>query len=134
DPKDPDNVYVYISGSAGVRSPNELAGCVRATPEKNPNSALFRIEVIKVPVAHPEQAAIVSSPRIFNDLPAPARHGESPEDVAAAKKAAEAARARGLYTATVMGTEMAFSPTFTKGLLDSVVKARNGTGAPTSAD
>ena len=25
DPKDPDNVYVYISGSAGVRSPSELA-------------------------------------------------------------------------------------------------------------
>ena len=27
DPKDPENVYVYISGSGGVRSPNELAGC-----------------------------------------------------------------------------------------------------------
>src|SRR6185436_11531187 len=52
DPKDPDNVYVYISGSAGVRSPNELAGCVRARPEEDPNSALFRIEVIKVPLAH----------------------------------------------------------------------------------
>src|SRR5439155_1175873 len=65
DPKDPDNVYVYISGSAGVRSPSELAGCVRQAPDKDPNSALFRIEVIKVPLAHPEQAAIVSSPRIF---------------------------------------------------------------------
>ena len=29
DPRDPENVYVYISGSAGVRSPNELPGCVR---------------------------------------------------------------------------------------------------------
>src|SRR5256886_5543790 len=55
DPKDPDNVYVYISGSAGVRSPNELAGCVRTPLDKDPNSALFRIEVIKVPLAHPEQ-------------------------------------------------------------------------------
>jgi hypothetical protein len=79
DPKDPDNVYVYISGSAGVRSPNELAGCSRLTPDKDPNSSLFRIEVIKVPLAHPEQAAIVSSPRIFNDLTAPARHGDAPE-------------------------------------------------------
>jgi hypothetical protein len=33
-------------------------------------TAQFRLEVIKVPLAHPEQAAIVSSPRIFNDLPA----------------------------------------------------------------
>ncbi|HEY2064466.1 MAG TPA: hypothetical protein VGG84_00795, partial [Gemmatimonadaceae bacterium] len=68
DPKDPENVYVYISGSAGVRSPNELPGCVNAPPDRDPNSSLFRIEVIKVPLAHPEQAAIVNSPRIFNDL------------------------------------------------------------------
>jgi hypothetical protein len=58
DPKDPANVYVYISGSAGVRSPNELPGCVNLSPDKDPNSALFRIEVIKVPLAHPEQAAV----------------------------------------------------------------------------
>src|SRR5690349_7104481 len=31
DPKDPDNVYVYISGSSRVRSPNELPGCVSAS-------------------------------------------------------------------------------------------------------
>ena len=71
DPKDPENVYVYVSGSAPVRSPSELPGCSSADPEQDPNSALFRIEVIKVPLAHPEQAAIVSSPRIFNDLAAP---------------------------------------------------------------
>ncbi len=60
DPKDTENVYVYISGSAGVRSPTELAGCAR--DPNDPNSALFRIEVIKVPVANPALAAIVSSP------------------------------------------------------------------------
>ena len=27
DPKDPENVYIYVSGSAGVRSNAELAGC-----------------------------------------------------------------------------------------------------------
>jgi hypothetical protein len=134
DPNDPDNVYVYISGSAGVRSPNELAGCVRLTPDKDPNSALFRIEVIKVPLAHPEQAAIVSSPRIFNDLVAPARHGEAPEDIAANAKAAADAKAKGGYTATVMGTEMVLPPGFINPMLDSIVKARNGTGAPTAAD
>ncbi len=134
DPKDAENVYVYISGSAGVRSPSELAGCVRLTPDKDPNSALFRIEVIKVPLAHPEQAAIVSSPRIFNDLTAPVRHGESPEDIAAAQKALADAKAKGQYTAVIFGTERPLPPRMTDPMLDSIVKARNGTGAPTAAD
>jgi hypothetical protein len=132
DPKDPDNVYVYISGSSSVRSPNELAGCVDLG--NDPNSAKFRIEVIKVPLAHPEQAAIVSSPRIFNDLVAPARHGESPEDVAAAAKAAAEARAKGGFTATIQGMEYVLGPGFTTPRLDSIVKARNGIGTPTAAD
>ena len=130
DPKDKENVYVYVSGSAGVRSPNELAGCVKAAPDKDPNSALFRIEVIKVPLAHPEKAAIVSSPRIFNELTAPARHGQSPADAAAAADA----RAKGAFTATVMGEEMIMPPAFANHMLDSIVQARKGTGAPTAAD
>jgi hypothetical protein len=85
DPNDRENVYIYVSGSAGVRSPSELAGCSGAAPDQDPNTALFRIEVIKVPLAHPEQAAIVSSPRIFDNLAAPARHAETPADVAAAE-------------------------------------------------
>src|SRR5205823_1524570 len=76
DLNDPGNVYVYISGAAPVRSPSELPGCVAASPDSNPNSARFRIEVIKVPLAAPQQAAIVSSPRIFDSLTAPARHAE----------------------------------------------------------
>ena len=134
DPKDAENVYVYISGSAPVRSPTELPGCVKATPEQDPNSALFRIEVIKVPLAHPEQAAIVSSPRIFNDLVAPPRHGEAPEDIAAAAKAAAEARAAGAFTAMAYGSEVILHPHFIDPLLDSVVAARHGTGAPTAAD
>ena len=134
DPKDADNVYVYISGSAGVRSPSELPGCVKLTPDKDPNSALFRIEVIKVPLAHPEHAAIVSSPRIFNDLVAPARHGEAPEDIAANAKAVAEARAKGGYVATIQGTERVLPSRFVDPMLDSIVRARNGTGAPTAAD
>jgi hypothetical protein len=65
DPKDQNNVYIYVSGSAAVRSPTELPGCV-ADPN-DPATALFRIEVIRVPLAHPDQAAIVSHPRIFAD-------------------------------------------------------------------
>jgi hypothetical protein len=69
-PNDADNVYVYISGSSGVRPEAELAGCSDLAPENNPNSSQFRIEVIKVPVAHPENAERVSQPRIFQDLAA----------------------------------------------------------------
>ncbi|MEO8580288.1 MAG: hypothetical protein ABI469_08565, partial [Gemmatimonadales bacterium] len=134
DPKDPDNVYVYISGSGGVRSPNELAGCVNLSPDKDPNSALFRIEVIKVPLAHPEQAAIVTSPRIFAGLTEPTRHGETALDQAEHKKEVDAAKARGAYTVMIFGQEQVAPNSFIAAQLDAVVKARGGTGAPTAAD
>jgi len=135
DPNDPDNVYVYISGSSRVRSSNELPGCTSGMPSKDPNSALFRIEVIKVPLAHPEQAAIVSSPRIFNDLRAPPRHGETPADSIADAKELADAKAKGAFTAKIPGRgEMVLPDRFTAELLDSIVKARSGSGAPTAAD
>ncbi|HYR09381.1 MAG TPA: hypothetical protein VEQ60_16470, partial [Longimicrobium sp.] len=121
DPDDRDNVYVYISGSAGVRSPSELPGCVNDTPDRNPNSALFRIEVVKVPLANPAAAAIVSSPRIFNDLTAPPRHGEAQADLAAA-------RARGAFVVTVNGQDRVVQQGFVNAVLDSIVRARGGTG------
>jgi hypothetical protein len=80
-PNDPANVYIYVSGSSAVRSPKELPGCSDLAPDQDPNSARFRIEVIRVPLANPERAAIVSSPRIFNDLGAAPAHGENPEDL-----------------------------------------------------
>jgi hypothetical protein len=134
DPKDPANVYVYVSGSGGVRSPSELAGCVNLSPDKDPNSALFRIEVIKVPLAHPEQAAIVTSPRIFAGLTAPAHHGETAGDIAEHKKEVETAKARGAYTAMVFGEEQVAPDFFVAEQLKTVVAARGGTGAPTAAD
>lgn len=67
DPNDKDNVYIYVSGTSFVRPNEELAGCSDGTPDKNPDTALFRIEVIKVPVAAPQNAKIVASPRIFMD-------------------------------------------------------------------
>jgi len=91
DPNDNANVYVYISGSAPIRSPNELSGCSAASPEDDPNSELFRIEVIQVPLAHPEQAHVVSKPPILSDLAPVASHGETPADSA---QRAEQRRAR----------------------------------------
>jgi len=134
DPKDPANVYVYISGSSVVRSPGELAGCVAAMPAQDPNTAWFRIEVIKVPLAHPEQAAIVSSPRIFDDLKAPVAHGETRADSAAAAKELAEAKAAGRFTVTIDGNEMVIPDEQSDTLLQEVVAARNGSGAPTAAD
>ena len=131
---DPANVYVYVSGSAGVRSPSELAGCSKLAPDQDPNSARFRIEVIKVPLAHPEQAAIVSSPRIFNDLTEAKSHGEMPQDVEEAAKAAAAWRAKGGFTVTVEGMEWAIPNRYADKWLDSIVAVRHGTGKPTGAD
>jgi hypothetical protein len=67
DPNDKDNVYIYVSGTSFVRQVEELAGCSGEAPDKDPNTALFRIDVIKVPVAAPQDAMVVSSPRIFID-------------------------------------------------------------------
>jgi hypothetical protein len=67
DPNDKDNVYIYVSGTSFVRRPEELAGCSGEEPDKDPNTALFRIDVIKVPVASPQDAKVVSNPRLFMD-------------------------------------------------------------------
>ena len=67
DPKDKENVYIYISGTGNVRQAEELPGCSGGDPDMNPNTALFRIDIIKVPLAHPELSKIVNSPRIFAD-------------------------------------------------------------------
>jgi hypothetical protein len=133
-PTDTANVYIYVSGSSPVRSPNELAGCSALTPDKDPNSELFKIEVIQVPLAHPEQAHVVTKPAILADLAEPASHGEAPEDIAAAATRAAAWRAKGGLTAKVHGTEVLVGPGFMRIELDSIVKARHGTGTPTAAD
>jgi hypothetical protein len=134
DPSDKENVYIYVSGQSGVRSPNELPGCVREAPDKDPNSSLFRIEIIQVPLANPAAAKIVNGARIFTGLTAPKVHGETPEDVAAAKKRADEAKARGAFTVEIFGSQQVLPDQFSKGLLDSLVKARGGTGEPTGAD
>ena len=64
-PSDPANVYIYVSGTSVVRSPRELAGC--NANREDPNTSYFRIEVIQVPVAAPQNARVVNSPRVFAD-------------------------------------------------------------------
>jgi hypothetical protein len=75
DPNDPNNIYIYISGSSRVRPEGELTGCADLAEDANPTSENFRIEVIRVPLANPMQASLVSAPRIFQGLTAPPRSG-----------------------------------------------------------
>ena len=67
DPKDPANLYIYGSGTGTPRAGEELAGCSAGAPKDDPNTALFSIDVIQVPIAAPQTARIVNRPRIFAD-------------------------------------------------------------------
>ena len=67
DPDDKANVYVYGSGTGTVRPGEELEGCSGGDPKENPDTALFSIDVIQVPLASPDKARIVNRPRIFAD-------------------------------------------------------------------
>src|SRR5690606_31517669 len=122
------------SGSAPVRSPNELPGCVSASPTQNPNTALFRSEAIKVPLADPTNAATGAQPRILAALTEAATHGAPTECIATTETGVRAARPRGPFVSLFQGQAIALPPTFTAPLLDSIVKARNGSGSPTAAD
>ena len=134
DPKDKENVYIYVSGSAGLRSPNELAGCVAGRPD-DPNSALWRIEVIKVPVANPAAAAVVSRANVFADLKAGPTHGPADADLAASKRITDSVRAAGGWVAkNLLGNDAVIGGFFIRAQLDSIVKARGGTGRPMAAD
>jgi hypothetical protein len=107
DPRDKDNVYIYVSGSSSVRSAEELPGCKDA-PIDDPDSARFRLEVIKVPLAAPETAAIVSSPRIFYGLAPPPRRVEPGRG--GAGRGADAGAAAGAAGAGAAGAGAAGAP------------------------
>jgi hypothetical protein len=127
DPRDPANVYIYISGSSAVRPEGELGGCQDLSHATN--SQLFRIEVIKVPLANPAAASVVSQPHIFQDLAAPKRHGDAPEDI----KTINEAKAKGMYVVSFYGMNIVLPPQFTQPLVDSVAKA-HGHATATGAD
>lgn len=129
DPDVDDKIWIYVSGSAGVRPEEELPGCSSMAPEDDPNSALFRIEVIEVPLDAPEEAAIVSSPRIFEDLVAPPTHGLSPAD----QRAIEEAKARGAFVVELFGQERVLPDQFVAQFLGGFMEGRGG-GEATAAD
>jgi LVIVD repeat-containing protein len=73
----PDSVYIYVQGTAGVRNAAELTGPYASEPAMRPgcnggaatteNPSMWRIEVIRVPLAAPQNAAIVAEPRLFRN-------------------------------------------------------------------
>ena len=82
-----DRLIVYNSGTSRVRDEDELEGCVGDVPGDE-RTALFRIDVIEVPLADPARSRIVSSPAVFAD-PATGRlaglwlggdHGDETQD------------------------------------------------------
>ena len=81
------SLVVYNSGTSRVREGEELAGCVGDEPGDD-RTALFRIDVIEIPLANPAAARITSSPAVFAD-PATGRlaglwqggdHGDGTQD------------------------------------------------------
>ncbi|MHA7899891.1 MAG: DUF305 domain-containing protein [Henriciella sp.] len=59
-------IIVYNSGTASIRDEEELEGCIGDVPGDD-RTALFRIDVIEIPVDDPSQAKIVDSPTVFMD-------------------------------------------------------------------
>jgi hypothetical protein len=135
DPHDTGAVYIYVSGQAPVRPAEELAGCVGAPPDQDTSSALYRLDVIRVPLASPDKAQIVSRPRVFEGLLKVTAHGMAPVDSIQATKTVDSLRAAGAF-AVIMEDQAFVLPAqgFVTPLLDSVVHARGGSGAPTAAD
>lgn len=130
DPNDDENVYIYVSGSAPVRSEEELPGCTNAFPDEDPDSPLFRIEVIQVPLDDPANASIANSPRIFEDLEAPPTRELTAEE----RRELEEAREQGAFVGKMMGRERVIRNRMVRDFLEQIVEERGGTGDATAAD
>jgi hypothetical protein len=88
-------VYIYISGSQAARPDSELAGCINGDDPADERNSLYRLDVIKVPLAHPEQADVVTGARIFTGLaPAPRAASRQQRQRNAPVTAEDSARAR----------------------------------------
>jgi hypothetical protein len=125
--RDRENIYVYVSGSFVVRSPNELAGCERRADVAN--TSLMQIEIIRVPLANPGAAEIVRGARIFAGLGAPPQHGPAPEDTLGQGARVAAARAEGAFVFRSGEGEHVLDHGFARYFLDSLASTRGRTQA-----
>jgi hypothetical protein len=67
-PTNPKVIYIYVSGQQGARPETELAGCKNGTDPADPTNSLYQLDIIKVQLDHPEQAAVIPGARIFTGL------------------------------------------------------------------
>src|SRR4051812_8028411 len=67
-PTDPNIVYIYVSGQQAARPDSELAGCKNGTDPADATNSLYQLDIIKVPLNHPEQAKVIPGARIFTGL------------------------------------------------------------------
>ena len=95
-PKDPNIVYIYVSGQQAARPDSELAGCKNGTDPADPTNSLYQLDIIKVPLDHPERAAVIPGARIFTGLegsPDCVTFCAPPDARREARRAAQAAQA-----------------------------------------
>ena len=59
-------IIVYNSGTSSVRDQEELDSCFEEIPGDN-RTALFRIDIIEIPIDNPANSSIVKSPAVFAD-------------------------------------------------------------------
>ena len=76
-PTDPNVIYLYVGGSSNVRDAAEVPelACSSGTLAENPNTSEYRVDIIRVPLRNPEQAAVTGFARIFAGLPRPPGRG-----------------------------------------------------------
>ena len=80
-PTDTNTIYIYVGGSSNVRDASEMPECSDGTVADNPNTAQYRVDIIRVPLRNPGQAAVVGYARIFEGLPrSPGRGGLAMSD------------------------------------------------------
>jgi uncharacterized protein (DUF305 family) len=61
-----EKIIVYNSGTSSIRDQEEMDSCYEAIPGDT-RTALFRIDVIEIPVNNPAASRIVKSPTVFAD-------------------------------------------------------------------
>jgi hypothetical protein len=67
-PTDRNVIYIYVGGSSNVRDASEMPECSSGTVAENPNTAQYRVDIIRVPLNNPAQAAVIGHARIFEGL------------------------------------------------------------------
>jgi hypothetical protein len=81
-PTDAGVIYIYVGGSSFVRDSAEMPGCSSGTVAENPNTAQYRVDIIRVPLSNPQQSAVIGHARIFEGLQRPPGRAGVPVDPA----------------------------------------------------